>query len=118
MAQDGFQHLARIYAKSGGAIVADLNPTTAHLLHMAVGVSGEAGELLDAIKKCALYRKNLDRANVVEEIADIRFYLAGLMNSLNITEAELFQQEERKLTSRYASGGYSNQQAQDRADKA
>ena len=118
MPKTNFQTLARNYAKSGSAIVSDMTPVTAHLLHMAVGVSGEAGELLDAIKKCALYRKNLDRDNVVEEIADIRFYLAGIMNTLNISEDELLAQEERKLTKRYASGSYSNQQAQDRADKA
>lgn len=116
--RDGFQHLAAQFAKSGLAIKQELTPANAHALHMAVGVSGEAGELLDAVKKAAIYGKAIDRANVVEEIADVRFYLAGLMNAYGITEAELFEQEERKLTARYHQGGYSNQQAQARADKA
>ena len=110
--------LVKALAKPGADIVATLTAEDAHSLHMVVGIAGEAGELLDAIKKAVIYRKPLDRDNVVEEIADIRFYLAGLMNALNISEAELFAQEERKLGARYASGGYSDKEAQERADKA
>ena len=35
-------------AKPGEAILTGLTPDRCHLLHMAVGVSGEAGELMDA----------------------------------------------------------------------
>ena len=106
-----------MYAKDGAAILASLTPEKCHKLHMAMGASGEGGELLDAVKKEVIYGKTADRDNVVEEIADLRFYLAGLMNAYDITERELEDQERRKLGKRYASGGYSDQQAQDRADK-
>lgn len=87
-------------------------------LYDANGLSGEAGELLDAVKKSVVYKKPLDRENVVEELGDLRFYMAGVMNALDITEDELLTANNKKLGKRYASGSYSNAQAQERADKA
>jgi len=112
-----FQELAADLSKPGAEIVAEMTPQKAHLLHMAVGVAGEAGELLDAIKKHVVYGKPLDFSNVIEELGDLRFYMAGIMNGLSITEAELLEANNAKLGKRYASGSYSNAQAQARADK-
>lgn len=114
-----FAQLAADLAKPGGNIALDLgnNPAACHWLHMAVGISGEAGELLDAVKKAVIYQKPLDRENVIEELGDLRFYMAGLMNALNISEQEILYATNKKLGKRYASGSYSNAQAQERADK-
>lgn len=57
-------------------------PIHLRLKHMAFGLVGEAGELLDAIKKIVIYRKfagvfsdTLSIAyNVVEEVGDLMFY--------------------------------------------
>ena len=46
-------------------------------LHMYMGVAGELGELLDAIKKNVIYGKPLDTKNVLEECGDIMFYTTG-----------------------------------------
>lgn len=105
-------------AKPGGDIIADLSPTRAHDLHMAVGISGEAGELLDAVKKGSIYNKPYDRENLVEELGDIEFYMEGLRQSLNITREETIAANTAKLGKRYSEGTYSNKQAQDRADKS
>lgn len=112
-----FQQLAEDLSKPGEEIAALMTADEAHLWHMATGVSGEAGELLDAVKKSVVYKKPLDRENVVEELGDLRFYMAGLMNALDITEDELLTTNNKKLGKRYASGSYSNAQAQERADK-
>jgi len=104
-------------AKDGGQIIDDLTPLKAHSLHMAVGVSGEAGELLDAIKKYVIYNKELDRKNVVEELGDIEFYLRGLRNELGITREETLKANIEKLNIRYSGGTYSDLDAQTRADK-
>ena len=112
-----FKQLADDLSKPGDEIAALMTANEAHLLHMAVGVSGEAGELLDAVKKAVVYQKPLDRENVVEELGDLRFYMAGLMNALNISEQEILYATNKKLGKRYASGSYSNEQAQERADK-
>ena len=110
--------LVKNLAKPGESIVNTLSAESAHLLHMAVGVSGEAGELLDAIKKAAIYCKELDRENVIEELGDLEFYMEGLRQGLGITREETLAHNIAKLSKRYASGSYSNAQAQARADKA
>lgn len=92
-------------------------PERAHLLHMAVGVSGEAGELLDAVKKAAIYGKPIDRDNVIEELGDLEFYMEGLRQGLNIDRNEVLDANAAKLAKRYHTGTYSDQQAQTRADK-
>lgn len=105
-------------AKPGQSIVSEMTPDQAHQLHMAVGVSGEAGELLDAVKKSTIYQKPLDRANVIEELGDLEFYMEGLRASLGITREETLRHNMQKLDKRYGTGQYSNEQAQARADKA
>lgn len=112
-----YSTMVKSLAKNGQAIIDDLDSSKAHLLHMAVGVSGEAGELLDAIKREAIYNKVLDIDNVIEELGDIEFYLEGLRAGLGLTREECLVANMLKLQKRYTSGNFSNQQAQDRADK-
>jgi NTP pyrophosphatase (non-canonical NTP hydrolase) len=88
------------------------------LNHAALGVAGEAGELVDAIKKHVIYGKPLDRANVVEELGDLRFYIQAVMNTLGISEYEILQENANKLRVRYAGLSYSSEAAIARADKA
>ena len=109
--------LVRKLAKDGQAIIDDLTPDKAHVLHMAVGISGEAGELLDAIKKYVMYNNTLDRENVIEELGDLEFYMEGVRQGLNIIREEVIDYNINKLSKRYSSGSYSNKQANDRADK-
>ncbi len=104
-------------SKPGEQIKNELTPKQAHLLHMAVGISGEAGELLDAIKKHAVYQKSLNITNVVEELGDLEFFMEGLRATLGISREEVLAKNINKLSVRYHSGKYSNQQAQQRADK-
>ncbi|MGL5198016.1 MAG: nucleoside triphosphate pyrophosphohydrolase family protein [Aeromonas veronii] len=109
--------LVQKLAKSGEHIVAQLTPDQAHLWHMATGVSGEAGELLDAIKKAVVYAKPLDRENVIEELGDLEFYMEGIRQGLGITRKEVLQANITKLAKRYPQMTYSNEAAQERADK-
>ena len=105
-------------AKPGEAIRNAITAEACHLLHMAVGISGESGELLDAIKKVVIYGKPIDRKNVVEELGDLEFYMEGLRQGLNITREETLDANKRKLLGkRYANGYYTDAQAIDRADK-
>lgn len=102
--------------KSGHAISDALTPRQATALHMAVGVAGEAGELLDAIKKWAIYQKPLDRTNVLEELGDIEFFLEGLRQDLDIAREDTLQFNMAKLEKRYR-GEYTDAEAAARADK-
>ena len=104
-------------------ILVQMVPDDAHLCHMAMGVSGEAGELLDAIKQSVIYRKPLDRENVLEECGDILFFVQGILNHFSAKEdhpialQDILDANRRKLSERYHRGVYSNEQAQQRADK-
>lgn len=104
-------------AKPGAEILATLTPEKVDLWHMATGVSTEAGELLDAVKKHVIYNKDIDVENIIEEIGDELFYLYGMMNSLKLTLAQTIEANKVKLMERYKKG-YSDKAAQDREDKA
>lgn len=109
------KHVA-ILAKPGKTIVNEIDAQGAHLMHMALGICGEAGEIADALKKAAIYNKPLDRDNVVEELGDLLFYMQGVMNDLGISWDEVVKFNITKLAARYPAG-YSDQAAQERADK-
>ena len=107
--------------KPGSDIIESLTPAKANTLHMAVGVAGEAGELLDAIKKHVVYNKPIDRENIVEELGDLEFYMEGLRQELDISREECLEYNIKKLLTsdkaRYKLGTYTDNQAQARADK-
>lgn len=117
MSQVNYAEMVHALAKPGDAIVQSLTPAVAHLLHMAVGISGESGELLDAIKKVAIYNKPIDAQNVIEELGDIEFYLEGLRQGLCVTREQCIEANIAKLSKRYNAGTYSDNAAQARADK-
>ncbi len=93
-----------------------------NILHMAVGISGEAGELLDAVKKAWVYNKPLDIDNVLEELGDLMFYIQGMINviedyedfPLNLDTVILLNRV--KLYERYPNG-YTDADAIERKDK-
>lgn len=103
--------------KPGESIRAELTPEDCHRLHMAVGISGEAGELLDAVKKAVIYRKPLDIANVREECGDLLFYITGMLSSIGSNLDEVIAENAAKLSLRYQSLSYSNAAAIARNDK-
>lgn len=100
--------------KNGQDILKELTPEQADLLHMGVGVSGE---LLDAIKKHAIYGKPLDRENVIEELGDLEFFMERIRQIIGVSREETIAANVAKLGKRYSKGTYSNEQAQARADK-
>lgn len=109
--------LVHCLAKPGQQIIDEMTPEKAHNIHMAIGICGEAGELLDAVKKEVMYNKQIDRENVVEELGDLEFYMEGLRQGLDITREETLEGNIKKLSKRYSSMSFSNKHAQERKDK-
>lgn len=64
-------------AKPGIEIVQSLDAQEAHIIHMAIGVSGEVAELFTAFL-------NDDRDNALEELGDIEFYFEGLCQGTEV----------------------------------
>jgi NTP pyrophosphatase (non-canonical NTP hydrolase) len=103
--------------KPGQAILDQMTAEKANLMHAAVGVAGEGGELLDAVKKHVIYNKPLDRANVLEELGDIEYFLEQIRQALGIERQQCLDANIEKLSVRYRDFLYSDQQAHDRRDK-
>ena len=118
MTKIDFHDMVAVLAKPGADIVNELTAEDAHLLHMAVGVSGEAGELLDAVKKSVIYRKPIDLENVIEELGDLEFYMEGVRQRFGITRQDTIDANIAKLGKRYEGFAYSDRAAAVRADKA
>lgn len=109
--------LVTALVKPADQIADNMTADEADLIHAIMGISGESGELLDAIKKHVIYKKALDRDNVVEELGDMEFYMEQLRQRLDISRQETIEHNIIKLSERYASLSYSDQAAQERADK-
>lgn len=73
----------------------------ADLLHGAIGIATESGELLDAIKKHLFYGRKLDDTNLREEIGDVMWYLAILCRATNTDMSIIASINIEKLRLRY-----------------
>ena len=102
--------------KPGEKILGGLTPLQADLIHCVMGLSGEAGELLDAVKKHCIYGKPLDMQNVVEEMGDIEFFMERIRYLLNLNRMAILSTNYEKLMKRYPEG-YTDKHAQERLDK-
>jgi len=102
--------------KSPTEILNTLTPEKVDMIHAVLGISGEAGELLDAIKKHVIYGQPLDLDNVIEELGDLEFYMQRLRYRLQIPRHEIITKNADKLRIRYGRS-YSDKSAQQRRDK-
>ncbi len=74
---------------------------TTDIIHAAIGISTEAGELLDPIKKLLFYGKPLDHVNLDEEVGDLLWYIVLYCNARGITIFDLMETNYAKLRTRY-----------------
>lgn len=73
----------------------------ARAVHAFFGLLTEIGELADAFKRHIFYGKDLDLTNVDEEIGDVLWYLAILMNHCNVDFESCMTRNIAKLRARY-----------------
>lgn len=71
------------------------------LLHAGLGLTTEAGEFVDALKKHLFYNKPLDEVNLREEIGDLLWYIAIGCDALNTTVELEMARVINKLMVRY-----------------
>ena len=74
------------------------------LTHAAMGVAGEAGELVDLIKKHVFTGKPLHYDQVIAEMGDLEFYLQALRNQLQIDREDVLKANVTKLEGRHPKG--------------
>ena len=93
----------------------DSSQSTRDLVHMLVGIIGEAGELAQALHNFLVKGQFVmqGKDSLPEELGDLRFYVAGALKFMGQTEAENNQLNYDKLKTRYPDG-YSNSAALNR----
>ncbi len=101
------------YKKAQRTMVGDMDAvknrlggSTLHLLHAAIGLSTEANELLDMVKKHLFYGAEIDMANLEEEIGDLAWYqslalYAASLKDYPLTMDNVLQKNIDKLEARY-----------------
>lgn len=106
--------------KNYDAFVMSLLGETAHdrrVFNCCMGLSGEAGETVDLLKKSHFHGKPLDRKKLLLELGDTVYYLTALANLYGFSLAEVIQANEEKLRARFPNG-FSHDAANARADEA
>lgn len=103
--------------KPGNIIHTEFTPDKADLMHAMLGIAGEAGELVDTVKKHIIYGQDLNVENLIEELGDMEFYLEQLRQNIKVSREKTLQYNMAKLALRYPGYNYSDQSAKERADK-
>lgn len=74
------------------------------LAQFALGMTGEAGEAAELVKKHLFHGHDLDRKALCEELGDVLWYVAALAHAADIPFDEVARFNEAKLRARYPSG--------------
>jgi NTP pyrophosphatase (non-canonical NTP hydrolase) len=80
------------------------DPLMTKLMVCGLGVSGEAGEITDYIKKVLFHGHSLDPIKLAKEIGDCLWYLSYLSDSIHINLETIMQMNIDKLKARYPDG--------------
>lgn len=95
------QEAVKLDNKNYTGVVNGIDSKTMRFLHGAIGVSTEAGELLDALKKRLMYGKELDLVNIKEEIGDVLWYCAIMLDEMGVSFEDAMSTNIAKLKLRY-----------------
>lgn len=74
------------------------------LANFALGLTGEAGEVADEIKKAVFHAHDLDIKEIEKELGDVMWYLSSIATYLNIDLNDVAQRNIDKLIKRYPDG--------------
>lgn len=90
---------------------------TERLLTAAVGMSAEAGEFTEIVKKIVFQGKPINNENLFHlkrELGDIMWYVAQACIGLDISLEEIVQMNFEKLSARYPEGTFSIERSENR----
>jgi len=100
--------------------IAELNSQgfpTERLLTAAVGMSAEAGEFTEIVKKIVFQGKPVNEDNLFHlkrELGDIMWYVSQACIGLDISLEEVIQMNFEKLSARYPEGSFSIERSENR----
>lgn len=83
---------------------ADLSDKPENFALGAMGITGEAGEVADYIKKVLFHNHELSREKLAKELGDVLWYITYLSSILGYDLEEIAQMNIEKLRNRYPNG--------------
>ena len=92
---------------------------THRLLTAAVGMSAEAGEFTEIVKKIVFQGKPVNEENMFHmkrELGDIMWYAAQACLALDVTMDHVLYVNSLKLAARYSEGSFSIEESETRAE--
>jgi NTP pyrophosphatase (non-canonical NTP hydrolase) len=87
---------------------------------VGLGLTGEAGEVADTIKKILYQGKKFDeetRQSLIKEMGDVMWYVAFACRTLNVSIEEVIQLNVEKLQERYKTGKFTVKEFQVKESK-
>ena len=90
-----------------------------HLLTAALGLTAEAGEITEVVKKIILQGKPYNEENIFHmkrELGDICWYIAQACMALDTTFDEVIEMNVDKLKARYPGGEFDVHHSENRVD--
>lgn len=92
---------------------------TERLLTAAVGMSAEAGEFTEIVKKIIFQGKPVTEENLFHlkrELGDVMWYVSQACLGLDISIEEVIQMNFEKLSARYPEGAFSIERSENRVE--
>ncbi len=74
------------------------------IITVALGLTGEAGEVADLVKKMTAHGHAWDKDKLADELGDVLWYLAEAASTLEMSLGEIAQLNVDKLKKRYPDG--------------
>ena len=74
------------------------------LCNAVYGLNGEAGEVIDILKKHEFQGHDLDKDKLIDEAGDVAWYLALLATALGVSLQDILMHNVEKLKARYPDG--------------
>lgn len=86
------------------------------LIQAALGLTGEAGEFADKVKKSLFQGHELSEDEMVSELGDILWYVVLGCKALGVSLSEVMYANIKKLEERYPEGAFSSKRSVNRKE--
>jgi NTP pyrophosphatase (non-canonical NTP hydrolase) len=99
--------------------LAESDVPIARLMTAAVGLSAEAGEFTEIVKKIAFQGKELtedNRTHLIKELGDVYWYFTQALLGLDVDLNEVVLTNVMKLTARYPEGAFDVYRSENRVE--
>lgn len=99
-----FEEYQQLAERTANVSHKGLRDKECRLINFGLGISGEAGEVTDCIKKVVFHNHNLDIEYLKKELGDVLWYVATLATTLDLSLEKIAITNIEKLKKRYPDG--------------